>query len=53
MKRIILTESQYKRLVKQRLNEQKIADKLGINLTTVEKIIKICLMKSVENKTVA
>ena len=33
-------------------NEQKIADKLGINLTTVQKIIKICSMKSIENKTV-
>jgi len=34
-------------------DEQKIADTLGINLPTVQKIIKICLMKSVENKTVA
>jgi hypothetical protein len=33
-------------------NEQKIADKLGINLTAVEKIIKICSMKSIGNKTV-
>ena len=33
-------------------NAQKIADKLGINVETVEKIIQICLMKSVENKTV-
>ena len=33
-------------------NEQKIADTLGINLPTVQKIIKICLMKFLENKTV-
>jgi len=34
-------------------DEQKIADTLGINLPTVQKIIKICLMKSLENKTIA
>ena len=33
-------------------DEQKIADKLGINLTTVQKIIKICLMKSIDDKTI-
>jgi predicted transcriptional regulator len=32
-------------------DEQKIANKLGINLTPVQQIIKICLMKFVENKT--
>ena len=31
-------------------NEQKIADKLGINPTTVQKIIQICLMKAKDNK---
>ena len=31
-------------------DEQKIANKLGINLTPVQQIIKICLMKFVENK---
>jgi len=34
------------------LDEQKIAEKLGINVDTVKKIIKICSMKSIENKTV-
>ena len=33
-------------------NQQKIADTLGINLTTVEKIIKICSMKSNGNKKI-
>jgi len=33
-------------------NEQKIAEDLGINLPTVQKIIKICSMKSIGNKTV-
>ena len=32
-------------------DEQKIADKLGINLTTVQKIVKICLMKFIDDKT--
>ena len=34
------------------LDEQKIADKLGINVDTVKKIIDICKKKFLENKTI-
>jgi DNA invertase Pin-like site-specific DNA recombinase len=33
-------------------NEQEIAKKLGINLTTVQKIVKICSMKFIGNKKI-
>ena len=32
-------------------DEQKIANELGINVTTVQKIVKICLMKFIDDKT--